>query len=102
MAVQSNGFAAQLFSIRAESLVLGLEGAAAIARLSGMLIGSELAGARDYWLGQNLIIIGNGPQSKTYAEALSALGQSPRIADASHVTLAGLKSAYAHIAKDTA
>jgi 2-dehydro-3-deoxygalactonokinase len=102
VAADPNGFAARLFSIRAESLVLGLEGATAIARLSGMLIGSELASARDYWLDQNLTIVGNGPQSETYAEALLALGQSPRIADASHVTLAGLKSAYAHIAKDTA
>jgi 2-dehydro-3-deoxygalactonokinase len=102
MAGEANGFAARLFSIRAETLVVGLEPATAIARLSGMLIGSELASARDYRLGQNLVIVGNGPQSETYAEALMVLGQSPRMTDASHVTLAGLKSAYAHIAKDTA
>jgi 2-dehydro-3-deoxygalactonokinase len=99
---ESNGFAARLFSIRAESLLSGLEPATAKGRLSGTLIGTELAGARDYWLGQKLSIVGNGPQSETYAEALLALGQSPRMVDATHVTLAGLKSAYAHIAKDTA
>jgi 2-dehydro-3-deoxygalactonokinase len=102
MASESNRFAGQLFSIRAESLVSGLEPAAAKARLSGTLIGTELASARDYWLGGNLTIVGNGPQSETYAEALLALGQSPRMIDATHVTLAGLKSAYGHIAKDTA
>jgi 2-dehydro-3-deoxygalactonokinase len=93
-------FAAQLFSIRAGSLVAGLEPATARARLSGTLIGVELAGARDYWLGQNLAIVGNGAQTESYAQGLRALGQSPRISDASHVTLAGLESAYRQIAKD--
>jgi 2-dehydro-3-deoxygalactonokinase len=95
-------FAAQLFSIRAGSLVAGLEPATAKARLSGTLIGVELAGARDCWLDRNLAIVGNGAQTDSYAEGLRALGQSPRIADASHVTLAGLKSAYQQIAKDLA
>jgi 2-dehydro-3-deoxygalactonokinase len=102
MASDSNGIAARLFSIRAESLVCGLEPATAKARLSGTLIGTELAGARDYWLDRKLSIVGNGPQSETYAEALLALGQSPDRIDATQVTLAGLKSAYAHIAKDIA
>jgi 2-dehydro-3-deoxygalactonokinase len=102
MASESNRFAERLFSIRAESLVSGLEPATAKARLSGTLIGTELAAARDYWLDQNLTIVGNGPQSETYAEALLALRQSPRTVDATHVTLAGLKSAYAHIARDAA
>jgi 2-dehydro-3-deoxygalactonokinase len=102
MGSESSRFAERLFSIRAESLVSGLEPGTAKARLSGTLIGTELAGARDYWLDRNLSIVGNGPQSETYAEALLALGQSPDIIDATHVTLAGLKSAHAHIAKDTA
>ena len=70
------------------------------ARLSGILIGVELAAARDYWLDRNLTIVGNGAQSETYAEGLRALGQSPRIADSSHVTLTGLKSAWQQIAKE--
>jgi 2-dehydro-3-deoxygalactonokinase len=102
MANEPDRFAGRLFAIRAEGLVLGLEPAMAKARLSGTLIGSELAGARDYWLDQSVTIVGNGAQSETYAEALSALGQSPRMIDATHVTLAGLKSAYQHITKDTA
>lgn len=99
-ALHPSGFAGRLFSIRAESLVSGLEPAAAKARLSGTLIGMELAAARDYWHDQNLTIIGNGPQSETYAAGLRALGQSPRLTDASHVTLTGLRSAYQHLAKD--
>jgi 2-dehydro-3-deoxygalactonokinase len=97
---EPDGFAGRLFSIRAETLVSGLGAATANARLSGLLIGAELAAAKTYWLDQNLMIVGNGPQSELYAEALATLGQSPSIIDASHVTLAGLKSAYSQIAKD--
>jgi 2-dehydro-3-deoxygalactonokinase len=93
-------FAGRLFSIRAETLVSGLGTARANARLSGILIGAELAAAKAYWLDKDLIIVGNGAQSELYAQALRTLGQSPRMIDASHVTLAGLKSAYLQIAKD--
>ena len=94
------GLAARLFSIRAQSLVSEFSPATAGARLSGLLIGAELAAARDDWRNQPLTIVGNGPQSELYALALRVLGQAPRIVDASHVTLAGLKSAYLQIAKD--
>jgi 2-dehydro-3-deoxygalactonokinase len=43
---------ARLFSLRAEGLIAGLTPDAARARLSGLLIGMELAAARPYWLGQ--------------------------------------------------
>jgi 2-dehydro-3-deoxygalactonokinase len=100
-AAQADRFAARLFSIRAESLVGGLAPAAAKARLSGILIGAELAAAQDYWRQPNLTIIGNGAQSELYAEGLKALGGSPQLSDATHVTLAGLKSAYQHLARDS-
>jgi 2-dehydro-3-deoxygalactonokinase len=100
MASQADRFAERLFSIRAESLVSGLEPATAKARLSAILIGTELVAAQNYWMGQTLTIVGNGSQSELYAEGLLALGQSPRLSDATHVTLAGLKSAYQHIARD--
>lgn len=100
MAAQPAQLAARLFSIRAQSLVSELSPAAAKARLSGLLIGAELAAARDDWSGQALTIVGNGPQAELYARALRGLGQEPRMVDASHVTLTGLKSAYLEIAKE--
>lgn len=100
MAAEPAGLAARLFSIRAQSLVSEFGPAIAAARLSGLLIGAELAAARDDWCNQAPTIVGNGPQSELYAEGLRVLGQAPRIVDASHVTLAGLKSAYLQIAKD--
>jgi 2-dehydro-3-deoxygalactonokinase len=102
MASEANRFAERLFSIRAATLVAGLKPATAKARLSGTLIGTELAAAQDYWLDQNLTLIGNGPQSEIYAAALLAVGKTARIADATHVTLTGLKSAYQHLAEDAA
>lgn len=86
--------AARLFNIRAEGLLHGLASGPARARLSGLLIGAELAAARPYWLGQDVAIIGAPGLSARYAEALGAQGLTPRIADATATTLAGLTAAY--------
>ena len=99
MAAEPGSFSAQLFSIRAGSLVSGVDAATAKAQMSGLLIGAELAAAKTYWLDRNVTIVDNGAQSELYAEGLRTLGQSPRIVDATHVTLAGLKSAYLQISK---
>ena len=101
MVAEPADLAGRLFSIRAEALILSLDAATANARLSGLLIGAELAAAKAYWLNQNLTIVGNGPQSELYAAGLQTLGQSPDVIDASHVTLTGLKSAYRQIAKES-
>jgi 2-dehydro-3-deoxygalactonokinase len=100
MMTEPASFAGRLFSIRAENLVLGLDAGTAKARLSGLLIGAELAAARNYWFDQNLVVVGNGAQSDLYLEGLRALGRSPRVIDTSGVTLAGLKSAYLQIARN--
>ncbi len=99
MMTEPASFAGQLFSIRAGNLVSGLEAGTAKARLSGLLIGAELAAAQNYWFDQSPVIVGNGAQSDLYLEGLRTLGRSPRVIDASGVTLAGLKSAYAQIAR---
>ena len=82
--------AARLFALRAEGLIAGLTPAAARSRLSGLLIGIELAGARPYWLGQPITLIGAEKLSATYARALKAQGAEPRILSATDCTLAGL------------
>lgn len=82
--------AARLFSIRAEGLVAGLAPAAARARLSGLLIGTELAAAKPYWLGQSVSIIGSATLSAAYAQALSSQGLDAKVLSADDCTLAGL------------
>ncbi len=88
--------AARLFSIRASDLLQATAPATARARLSGLLIGAELAAARPYWLGQNIALIGTPEHSRNYASALAAQGVPATITDAERMTLAGLTAAYRH------
>ncbi len=87
--------AARLFSIRAEALLRGLDAGTARARLSGALIGLELAGSRPYWLGQDVALIGAPKLSAIYAAALAAQGVTARVADGAAMTRAGLAAARA-------
>ncbi|MDG4647163.1 2-dehydro-3-deoxygalactonokinase [Roseibacterium sp. SDUM158017] len=82
--------AQRLFSIRAETVLTGLGPEAARARLSGLLIGAELAGARAYWLGQEVVVAGAPALSALYAAALSAQGVAVRTLDADPLTRLGL------------
>ncbi len=71
--------AARLFSLRAEALLHGLDPRAARARLSGLLIGAELAAAKPYWLGRDVVVIGASSLARNYAAALTAQGARPTI-----------------------
>ena len=86
---------ARLFSLRAEGLLDGLAAGAARARLSGLLIGAELASARPYWLGQAVAIVGAEGLAGHYARALRSLGVTARVAPGDEMALGGLKAARA-------
>ncbi len=86
--------AAELFSLRAEALLTDLDPVTARSRLSGLLIGIELAAAKPYWLGQDVRIAGAAKIATAYADALSAQAVPVTILDAETVTLAGLTAAY--------
>ena len=94
--------AASLFSLRAEGLLADLPGDAARARLSGLLIGAELAAMRPYWLGQAVALVGAEALSAAYATALKAQGVPTQMADAEDMTLAGLTAAYAQLQGEAA
>lgn len=89
--------AAHLFGIRAAGLVAGLSPAKARARLSGLLIGAELAAARPYWLGQNVAIIGAASVSQLYYDALRAQGLNTTMVNVTDMTLSGLTAAHQSI-----
>ena len=89
--------AARLFSLRAESLLHGLNATEARSRLSGLLLGAELAAARPYWLGQAVTIIGAPHLATLYSAALAAQGVTAKLADGDQTVLAGLSAAYARI-----
>lgn len=88
------GLASGLFSLRAGSLLNGTEAAATRARLSGLLIGAELSAARPYWLGQEVVILGEDDLARAYAAALGPQGVQPRLMPVDGVTRAGLTAAY--------
>jgi len=81
---------ARLFTLRAEGLLNDLSPASARARLSGLLIGLELAASKPYWLGQRIALIGAEALSARYAMALTAQGAASETLDATACTLAGL------------
>lgn len=86
--------AARLFSLRAEGLLNGMQNGTAKARLSGLLIGAELAGAKPYWLGQQIAVIGAGGLSALYVRALAAQSAPATQVKGDAITLAGLTAAY--------
>ncbi len=88
---------ARLFAIRAEGLVAGLDPARARARLSGLLIGAELAAAKPYWLGQRVAVVGAPGLAGLYARALSGLSVPVETFAAEAATRAGLACARALI-----
>lgn len=82
--------AQRLFSIRADATLNGTEAPVSRARLSGALIGAELAATRPYWLGQQVAVAGAPALADLYARALAAQGVTARALDAGPLTLAGL------------
>ena len=85
--------AGRLFSIRADQLVNATDDVTLRARLSGLLIGAEIAAAKPYWLGQRIAIIGADAISMPYVAALTQQGVVPERADATDMTLGGLRAA---------
>ena len=86
--------ATRLFALRAEDLLENLSPSAATARLSGYLLGAELAATRAYWLGQAVAIIGDAGISARYRAALALQGVDAGVSDADAMTTAGLAAAY--------
>jgi len=87
--------AARLFAIRAEGLLAGLDAGVARARLSGLLIGAELAAARPWWMGRPVAVIGADGVARAYETALARLSVPVTRHDATALTLTGLGAARA-------
>ncbi|WP_439616548.1 2-dehydro-3-deoxygalactonokinase [Shinella sp.] len=81
----------QLFSVRAGSLIAGLSPEDAKARLSGTLIGLEIAGALSLVAaGTPVALVVSGGLGALYKEALAAADLSPSIIDADSAVRNGL------------
>ncbi len=85
---------AKLFQLRAADLLTGLSAEEAHARLSGLLIGVELAAAKPYWLGQQIALLGAPTLTRNYARALATQGAPLEEVDGNESALRGLTAAY--------
>ncbi len=82
---------AELFSIRAAGLLDGLTAAAAAARLSGLLIGAEVAVAlRDGEGSGAVTLVASGTMARLYEAALANAGVRVATVDADRAVCAGL------------
>ena len=75
-------------------MLKGLSPDAARARLSGLLIGAEIAATRPMWQGTPIALLGAGQLSQLYATALGLAGAKARVTDGTALTLAGLTRAF--------
>lgn len=88
------GLSAALFGLRANGLLNTPAPGETLARLSGLLVGLELAGARPFWAGHPVVVVGDARARDSYA-VLADLGSPVSFVAAREMTLAGLASVYA-------
>lgn len=82
--------ASRLATLRAEQ-VLSPTGARDLAAgIAGTVIGVELAGARAYWLGQMVVVLGDDALAEAYLAALQDAGAMVECADADNLIPKGL------------
>jgi 2-dehydro-3-deoxygalactonokinase len=92
---------ALLLTLRADDIVRGADAGHATARLSGWLIGAEIAAAKSYWLGRQVALVGSDGLCRRYASALSAQGVPTTIHRSDELVRAGLCAAKNELSKDT-
>lgn len=100
MLADGGGLIALLFSVRAASLLAEADGATSRSRLSGLLIGAELAAMRRWWDGQSVHLLGTGSLVSAYARALGMAGCRTVAEDVEVLTLAGLSAARASMTRE--
>ncbi|WEX07781.1 2-dehydro-3-deoxygalactonokinase [Chelativorans sp. AA-79] len=92
--LEGAGLTGKLFSIRAASLLAGDGAPDAKARLSGLLVGAEIAAARkDLQERAEVMLIAGGTQAQAYETALAIAGIGCRTLDGQDLVRRGLYSA---------
>ena len=92
---QPEKLAGLLFKVRAGALLSARSPAWCSGFLSGLLIGAEIGGQRDWLHDCEVPLIGSAGLCGLYAKALDRIGTRSRVIDATDATLAGLKAARA-------
>lgn len=90
-ALEGGDWSGNLFAIRAGSLLQNLSPGDAGAKLSGLLIGGEMASARKrFGASQTVVLVASGAMAELYTAALEAAGFTVEPADADEAVRAGL------------
>jgi 2-dehydro-3-deoxygalactonokinase len=92
-----SGLSASLFRLRAAQLLGFEERSDGAARLSGLLIGTEIADVRHQYGAQALRLIGAGQLGRLYEAALKAQGFDVTVVDAEEASRLGLAKAAINI-----
>ena len=93
-----NRLTSTVFRTRAAGLISGQSPAWSSGYLSGLLVGSEVAGYQSWFIGQTSVpIVGSKRLGTIYAAALARMGIKGDLLDADAVTVAGLRQAYMEI-----
>jgi 2-dehydro-3-deoxygalactonokinase len=90
---QPGRLTANLFKTRAGALVAGRSAEWSTGYLSGLLIGAEIGGQRDWITGAEIPLVGGPGLCSLYQKGFTRVGARTRIVDATEATLAGLKAA---------
>jgi 2-dehydro-3-deoxygalactonokinase len=88
-------FLAAIFSVRARQLLDGVDPEHNLAYLSGLVIGGEIAAARDtgrLWQGRALRIVGSRSLARAYASAFAIAGYDAEALDGTALVVDGLLS----------
>ena len=91
--VEELPFLAAIFSVRARQLLDGVAPEENLAYLSGLVIGGEIAAARDtgrLWQGRALRVVGSRSLARAYARAFDIAGYEAEALDGSDLVVAGL------------
>ena len=84
-----------LFKVRSAALLSDKQANWCKGFLSGLLIGADIAGQRDWIEGADVALIGDGPAATVYSLGLQVVGESVEKIDPADTVLAGLKAARA-------
>lgn len=88
-----------LTAVISEAGITGGEAAARASTVAGALVGAEVAAARRYWLGQSVVVLGDGIWADVFVRALGSQSADPAVVGGAAAGLAGLGAARAALAR---
>ncbi len=87
-------FSSNLFKLRSKSLLNGLSPKTVRSRLSGYVIGLELSGSKNFWLGHDVVVVGTKPVTSIYEKVLKDLGIKTKTFLSGELSFKGLQTIY--------